>query len=111
MTATSETPTAASEAIVLATYECDEGERQLVGVPTTSLRETTPSVSRRRGQRRAAAQARGEGPRQALEPRVPARLGRRRGSHVPRGLHRSGTCGRERALSALQRLPAQSSSD
>ena len=30
---------------------------------------------------------------------------------MPRGLHRSGTCGRERALSALQRLPAQSSSD
>jgi integrase len=84
---------------------------RLIGVPTTSLRETTPSVSRRRGQRRAAAQARGEGPRQALEPRVPARLGRPRGSHVPRGLRRLGTCGRERALSALQRLPAQSSSD
>ncbi len=31
MTATTETPTAASEAIVLATYQCDEGERQLVG--------------------------------------------------------------------------------
>ena len=31
MTATTEPPTAASEAIVLATYQCDEGERQLVG--------------------------------------------------------------------------------
>jgi len=81
-----------------------------VGVPTTSLRNPTVSVSRRRGQRRAAARARGGGPRQALEPRVPARLGRRRGSQVPRGLRRLGTCGRERALSALQRLPAQSSS-
>ncbi len=43
-------------------------EPQGGGVPTTSLRETTPSVSRRRGQRRAAARARGGGPRQALEP-------------------------------------------
>ena len=30
-TTTDTPPTAASEAIVLATYQCDEGERQLVG--------------------------------------------------------------------------------
>ncbi len=30
-TTTDTPPTAASEAIVLATYECDEGQRQLVG--------------------------------------------------------------------------------